>query len=112
MLSVLLSLAFEAIWFGAEPSCIRPFSSIFQFIFSFFGEGTMVTHILFYFFWWAHLLILLSFMVYVPQSKHAHLLFAPSNILVSSIGPPTKMAAIDYTDQITEESGAGKIKQF
>ena len=112
MLSVLLSLAFEAIWFGAEPSWIRPFSSIFQFIFSFFGEGTMVTHILFYFFWWAHLLILLSFMVYVPQSKHAHLLFAPFNILFSRMGPPSKMAPIDFTDETTEEFGAGSIEQF
>src|SRR5690625_6980374 len=97
MLSVLLSLAFEAIWLGKEASWIRPFSSFFQLIFSFFGEGTMTTHILLYFFWWAHLLILLSFMVYVPQLKHAHLLFAPFNILFFRMGPPCKLTPIDFT---------------
>src|SRR5690625_822037 len=85
MLSVLLSLAFEAIWLGSELSWIRPFSSSFQILFGFFNEGTTASYLFFYFFWWAHLLILLSFMVYVPQSKHAHLLFVPFNILFSRI---------------------------
>lgn len=112
MLSVLLSLAFEAIWLGAELSWIRPFSSFFQIIFSFISEGSNVAYFLYYFFWWAHLLILLSFMVYVPQSKHAHLLFAPFNILFSRMGPPSKMAPIDFTVETAEEFGVGRIEQF
>src|SRR5690625_3487493 len=112
MLSVLLSLAFEAIWLGKEWSWIRPFSTFFQMIFSFIGEGSTAAYLLYYFFWWAHLLILLSFMVYVPQSKHAHLLFAPFNILFSRMGPPSKMVPIDFTDETAEEFGAGSIEQF
>src|SRR5690625_2521728 len=69
MLSVLLSLAFEAIWLGMETSWIRPFSSFFQLLFGFFGEGSTVTYLLFSFFCWLHLIIFLSFLCYVPHSK-------------------------------------------
>ncbi len=110
MLSVLLSLAFEARWIGLEPSWIRPFSSMFEMIFSFVGAD--MAKGLFYFFWWVHLLILLAFMVYVPQSKHAHLLFAPFNILFSRMGPPSKMLPIDFSDETAEEFGIGRVEQF
>ena len=110
MLSVLLSLAFEAIWLGFEPSWIRPFSSLFQILFSFVNPDA--AYWLFYLFWWLHLLILLAFMVYVPQSKHAHLLFAPFNILFSRMGPPSKMLPIDFTDETAEEFGIGRVEQF
>lgn len=110
MLSVLFSLAFEAIWLGAEPQLIRPFSSILQIMFSWTGQTA--AYWLFYFFWWVHLLILLSFMVYVPQSKHAHLLFAPFNIFWSRMGPPSKMIPIDFMDETAEEFGVGQVEQF
>ena len=35
---------------------------------------------MFYIAWWIHLLILLTFLVYVPQSKHAHLIAGPVNV--------------------------------
>ena len=110
MLSVLLSLAFEAIWLGEEPSWIRPFSSLFQMLFSFVGQNG--AYWLFYAFWWLHLLILLAFMVYVPQSKHAHLLFAPVNIFLSRMGPPSKMQPIDFSDETAEEFGVGHVTGF
>lgn len=110
MLSVLLSYAFEALWIGLEPSWIRPFSSMFELIFGFVSPE--VAYWLFYFFWWVHLLILLAFMVYVPQSKHAHLLFAPFNILFSRMGPPSKMLPIDFTDETAEEFGVGSVEGF
>ncbi|MFA8437754.1 (Fe-S)-binding protein [Pueribacillus sp. YX66] len=110
MLSVLLSYAFEALWIGLEPSWIRPFSSMFEVIFGFVSSDA--AYWLFYFFWWVHLLILLAFMVYVPQSKHAHLLFAPFNILFSRMGPPSKMLPIDFTDETAEEFGVGRVEDF
>lgn len=110
MLSVLLSYAFEALWIGLEPSWIRPFSSMFEVIFGFVSSDA--AYWLFYFFWWVHLLILLAFMVYVPQSKHAHLLFAPFNILFSRMGSPSKMLPIDFTDETAEEFGVGRVEDF
>ncbi|RKJ68018.1 hypothetical protein D7X33_24565, partial [Butyricicoccus sp. 1XD8-22] len=36
--------------------------------------------VVFYAMWWVHLLILLTFLVYVPQSKHFHLIAGPVNV--------------------------------
>ncbi|TGV17956.1 hypothetical protein EN829_046825, partial [Mesorhizobium sp. M00.F.Ca.ET.186.01.1.1] len=80
MATVLLSLAFEQIWLGHEASGFAPISSVLAMAFSAIGVGSTGGAVLFYIFWWAHLIILLGFAVYVPQSKHAHLLFAPVNV--------------------------------
>jgi Fe-S oxidoreductase len=109
MSSVLLALAFEQRWLGETPTWYRPFSSLLSLVFAGVSGGAAL---LFYFFWWAHLLILLSFLLYVPQSKHAHLFFAPPNILLSKMGPPSKPKTIDFTDETAEEFGVGKVEDF
>src|SRR5690606_40158031 len=58
----------------------------------------------FYFFWWAHLLILLAFAVYVPQSKHAHLIFAPLNVWFKKLDPPGKLTSLDFEDESDRKS--------
>ncbi|MFM1651162.1 (Fe-S)-binding protein [Brevibacillus sp. B_LB10_24] len=110
MASVLLSLGFEQIWLGHEPSGYAPISSLIAIVFS--GIGTTAAAALFYVFWWAHLLILLSFAVYVPQSKHAHLLFAPVNTWFKKLDPPGKLSSIDFEDETQEVFGVGKIEDF
>ncbi|GAB7389344.1 (Fe-S)-binding protein [Bacillaceae bacterium] len=110
MLSVILSLGFEAVWLDREPSIFAPLSSLI--VLSFSGIGETAAKGLFYLFWWAHLLILLAFAVYVPQSKHAHLLFAPINIFLKKLDPPGKLSTIDFEDETIEEYGVGRIEQF
>jgi Fe-S oxidoreductase len=110
MFSVLLSLGFEALWLGHESSVFAPVSSLIAILFS--GIGTTAAKVGFYFFWWIHLLILLSFAVYVPQSKHAHLIFAPINIYLKKMDPPGKLSKIDLEDETAETFGVGKIEQF
>lgn len=110
MWSVLFTLAFEKIWLEEPGSVFGPVSSFLAFLFS--GVGPAAGYWLFYVFWWAHLLILLAFLLYVPQSKHAHLLFAPANLLLANMGPPGKPAALDFSDESVEEYGAGKVEDF
>lgn len=110
MASVLLSLAFEQVWFGHEASGFTPISSVIAMLFS--GIGSNVAAVLFYVFWWMHLLILLAFMVYVPQSKHAHLLFAPVNVWFKKLDPPGKLSTINFEDETQEVFGVGKIEDF
>lgn len=110
MLSILLTLALERVMLDIPPRPYAPFSSALAFLFSWAGRGG--GYWLFYVFWWAHLLILLAFLVYVPQSKHAHLLFAPANILLSRMGPPGKPEPIDFSDETAEEFGVGKVEGF
>jgi Fe-S oxidoreductase len=111
MMTVLLSLGFETIWLGEEASVYAPFSSLIVLA---FGDimSQSVAGALFYVFWWAHLLILLGFAVYVPQSKHAHLIFAPINVWFKKLDPPGKLTSINFEDEEQEVFGVGKIEDF
>ncbi|MEJ8544216.1 heterodisulfide reductase-related iron-sulfur binding cluster [Brevibacillus borstelensis] len=110
MATVLLSLAFEQLWLGHEASGFAPISSAIAVIFA--GIPKTAAAALFYVFWWMHLLILLAFAVYVPQSKHAHLIFAPINVWFKKLGPAGKLSSIDFEDETQEVFGVGKIEDF
>ncbi|MGO4694296.1 (Fe-S)-binding protein [Paenibacillus sp. 2TAB26] len=63
-------------------------------------------------FWWLHLLVLLSFLVYVPQSKHFHLLTAPVNLWFRRSTPPGRLVPLNLEDEEAESFGAGKVEHF
>ncbi|WP_139491038.1 heterodisulfide reductase-related iron-sulfur binding cluster [Brevibacillus dissolubilis] len=111
MATVLLSLAFEQLWLGHEASAYAPFSSVIAMALGGL-KGTTVAAALFYVFWWAHLLVLLAFAIYVPQSKHAHLIFAPVNVWFKKLDPPGKLTTINFEDETQEVFGVGKIEDF
>jgi len=110
MLSVFLSLAFERVWLGLAPSVYAPFSSAIAALLA--GLHPDAAGVLFYLFWWVHLVTLLVFLVYVPQSKHAHLLFAPVNVLLGDTKPAGKLTSIDFADETQETYGVGRIEDF
>lgn len=110
MLSVVFSLGFERVWLEQEPSGYAPISSLLAALFG--GLSTSAAQILFYACWWAHLLILLAFLVYVPQSKHFHLMSAPVNIYLGRSEPVGKLSKLDLEDEEAESFGVGKIEDF
>jgi Fe-S oxidoreductase len=110
MFSILMSLSFEHIWLGESGSMFAPFSSLIAY--GLRGMNPAIAGVFFYIFWWLHLITLLSFMVYVPQSKHAHLLFAPVNVYLRDTKPVGKLASIDFEDETQETYGVGKIEDF
>ncbi|GIP38864.1 hypothetical protein J31TS4_21440 [Paenibacillus sp. J31TS4] len=110
MLSVLLSLGFHRAWSGHEASTYAPVSSLVAALFGGLSPGA--AKILFYAAWWAHLVILLSFLVYIPQSKHFHLLTAPVNIFLGRREPVGRLKKLDLEDEEAESFGAGKIEDF
>lgn len=109
-ISVLVGAGFEMVMLGEEPTVMRPISSLFAIIFA--GLSVTVAQVFFYIFWWIHLLILLAFLVYVPQSKHAHLIAAPLNVFFKRLDPPSKLSTIDLEDETAEEFGVGRIENF
>lgn len=109
-ISVLLGTGFEMIMFGEEASWSHPISSLIVMAFS--GLSVQAAQVLFYIFWWLHLVILLAFLVYVPQSKHAHLIAAPVNVFLKRLDPPGKLSTIDLEDENAEEFGVGRIESF
>ncbi|WP_051775121.1 (Fe-S)-binding protein [Paenibacillus tyrfis] len=111
MLSVLLSLAFERLWLGSHTSAAyAPISSAIAAAFE--GISGQTAAALFYVCWWLHLLILLAFLVYVPQSKHFHILTAPINIWFRRKEPVGRLKKLDLEDEEAESFGVGKIEDF
>lgn len=110
MLSVILTLSFERVWLSHEFSWLAPISSMIAFVCSFLSETAAA--VLFFVSWWAHLLILLAFLVYVPQSKHFHLITAPINIYFRKKEPVGKLTKLDLEDEEAESFGVGSIEQF
>ncbi|MCP3772690.1 heterodisulfide reductase-related iron-sulfur binding cluster [Paenibacillus sp. MZ04-78.2] len=111
MLSVLLSLAFERLWLGSHTSAAyAPISSAIAAAFE--GLSGQTAAVLFYVCWWLHLLILLAFLVYVPQSKHFHILTAPINIWFRRKEPVGRLKKLDLEDEEAESFGVGKIEDF
>jgi len=110
MLSVLLSLGFYRVWIGYEPSVYAPISSIIASVFTFLTPGAAKA--VFFTFWWAHLLILLAFLVYIPQSKHFHLITAPINIFLGRKEPVGRLRKLDLDNEAAESFGVGQIEDF
>ncbi|MER1987417.1 MAG: (Fe-S)-binding protein [Solibacillus sp.] len=109
--SILLTLGFESIMLERELNFVyAPFSSIVATIFA--GLGTTFATVLFYISWWVHLLTVLSFMVFMPQSKQAHELFALFNLFFKKVGPVGRLRKVDFEDEEAEEFGVGKIEDF
>lgn len=110
MVSVLLTMSFERVREGLPASGYASISSAIAAPFQ--GMSEVGADILFYTFWWAHLLILLSFLVYVPQSKHFHLLTGPLNILLRRTEPVGRLRTLNLEDEEAENFGVGKIEDF
>lgn len=110
MISVLLGNGAGIIWHGEELSWSEPIASAIAYILS--HLNSLAATVLFYLFWWIHLLILLTFLVYVPQSKHAHLIAGPVNVYFSRLTNPGKLEKINFEDESQETFGVGSITDF
>ncbi|TCL52701.1 Fe-S oxidoreductase [Thermolongibacillus altinsuensis] len=110
MLSVLFGNGMSRIWHGEGVAWSEPVASVVASLFSWVGETGAA--VLFYVAWWVHLLILLTFLVYVPQSKHAHLIAGPVNVFFSRLTSPGKLEKINFEDETQESFGVGKIEDF
>lgn len=63
--------------------------------------------------WWVHIALLLSFLVYLPYSKHMHLLAAPFNVFFRSLKPRGgQINFMDLEDEEREEFGVNRIESY
>ncbi|MEA3321297.1 MAG: (Fe-S)-binding protein [Bacillota bacterium] len=110
MLSVLFSNGMGLIWHDHGLTWSEPVASLFALMFSWINETAAIA--LFYVGWWIHLLFLLTFLVYVPQSKHAHLIAGPANVFFHRTTNPGKLEKINFEDETQETFGVGKVEDF
>src|SRR5699024_8059987 len=114
MLSVLLGNGMMLLWENAGLTCTQPIASSIAFLFSWLSPTAAM--VLFFVFWWIHTITILAFLVYVPQSKHAHLIAAPVNVFVSKRVPgKLKTISFDMDEEMDEDEisfGVGKVEEF
>jgi len=110
MLSVLLGNGMSLLWNEESLTWTEPVASGLAALFSWIGPA--IAAVIFYISWWVHLLLLLAFLVYVPQSKHAHLIAGPANVYLEPLDGGKKLAPIDFEDETQESFGVGKINEF
>jgi len=103
MISVVATLAFDRLREGKAASGYAPISSTAASILPESGAQTGYEVA-----WWAHLLILLGFLVYVPLSKHFHIFTAPVNWLLRPVGRP-KLAPLDLENETAEKFGMNAV---
>jgi Fe-S oxidoreductase len=60
--------------------------------------------------WWLHYLVVLSFLVFIPRSKHLHILASSINVAFKSSAPKGALKTIDIKKK--EELGVAKIQDF
>jgi len=61
-------------------------------------------------FWWTHIVILLSFLVYIAYSKHLHVVVSPFNVFLSSLHPKGALTPVDM--ETVEKFGVDRIEEF
>ncbi|MGM7634770.1 heterodisulfide reductase-related iron-sulfur binding cluster [Bacillus sp. Hm123] len=113
MLSVLVGNGMDLIWHeGANVHWmgIEPIASAVAVAMAGIGETAAIA--IFYVMWWIHLIVLLTFLVYVPQSKHAHLIAGPVNVYFHRLEKAGTLQPIDFEDESQESFGVGKIQDF
>ncbi len=59
--------------------------------------------------YWIHILTILGFLVYIPGSKHLHLLAAAPNVFLKPLERPKAMIKTDIEDEEAESFGLGKV---
>jgi Fe-S oxidoreductase len=59
--------------------------------------------------WWLHYIVILGFMVYIPRSKHLHILASPFNMLFKSDAPKGSLDTpdIDKVDNVGASRASG-----
>jgi Fe-S oxidoreductase len=78
---------------------------------SFTGLGTATNTTLFRLSWWTHIIIFFAFLVYIPRSKHLHLMATPFNVFFSNHGPKGALPLMENLEE-REDYGVSKPEQF
>lgn len=98
----------ERIWLGHSHG-FRPVSHFLAGIFGGSGSNTFYS-----FFWWAHNVVVLGFLNYLPYSKHFHVLSSVPNTFLSNFRIEKKnvLKPVNFEDETIEQYGAKDIEDL
>jgi Fe-S oxidoreductase len=62
--------------------------------------------------YWIHILTIIGFMIYIPGSKHLHLLAAIPNVFLKPLDVEKPMIKTDIDDEESESFGLGRVSEL
>lgn len=107
--TMMLEFAFQIAASDDAAASWRPIASMFASVLKASGVSVDQAHTGQEIFYWAHILVILSFLIYIPGSKHRHMFTAVPNIFLRTLEPKGRLPAADL-DQ--PPVGISKIEQF
>lgn len=81
-----------------DPSALgqyRPFARLLSHLFTPLGPSSSALIVLHGIFFWSHLILVLSFLVYLGYSKHLHVITAAPNVFFRSLAPKGRLPLLD-----------------
>jgi len=97
---------------GYDYSNVFPVSGVLVTMFGFAHISAPVQTILFEVFYWVHMLTIMGFLIYIPGSKHLHLLAAVPNVFLKPLERDKAIKKTDIEDEEAESFGLGKINEL
>jgi Fe-S oxidoreductase len=109
MVSILLMNGFHIL--GSEPwyQKFMPASRAVAYLLSSLDLTPEFNNALSTLFKWVHMSIVLGFAVYIPSSKHLHIVAAGPNTFLKTLPREKAMKPINFEDESVQHYGAGKI---
>lgn len=109
MVTLLLTFAFDRVIDPRHPAGLQPVSTPLSFALAWVSPA--VAHTGREVSWWAHALILLGFLNYLPYSKHLHVIVSLPNTFLSNTSGPGPVGAMPPMDleAETEQFGANDV---
>ncbi len=100
---------------GSPPEAVaawRPFASALSRLFDPLGAGSRALEVLHGVFFWAHLTLVLSFLVYLGFSKHLHIITSTPNVFFLDLRPKGGLPTPDFEAPDIEHFGASKLEHL
>ena len=115
MLATLLVHSFYVASGATGPEAGVPVGGIIAGWFGALGLSPSAAELLQAVFWWVHLLIILAFALYIPFSKHIHMVAAPLNAYFRSLEPRGALQVDTIDLESMDENtrfGASRVQDF
>ena len=97
---------------GFNYAAAFPVSKIFATVFGIVHLGPVDLTVGYEFFYYIHIGTILGFLIYIPGSKHLHLLAAAPNVFFKRLETPKTIVKTDIENEDAETFGLGKCSEF
>lgn len=108
---LMLTLLYMAALEMAKTGKINPYEPFAGFVYRLFNihsYNAIAYHVVF----WLHMIVLLAFLDFIPNSKHLHILAGIPNNYFANLGPSMALRDLNFEDENAESFGVKNVNEF